>query len=463
MARVAFVRQVSTGQRYLRLGARSSVVACTLAGCLTAAFWCATVTPSAAAGLSVRDVAAPHTAYGALSGVACSSTRACTAVGNFTTRAGVTVPLAERWTGGRWRAQSLPGARGAEATFLVAVSCASGASCTAVGYERIGPGCSNNPGLCLDLPVAEGWNGARWVIEHARLPAGAKTASLSAVSCVSAKACVAVGSFSTAANTDRTFALVERWNGSSWSIQRTPAPPESELAGVSCTSRRACTAVGGARGSTLAERWNGLRWSVQRTSNGAIHIPNIPWLGSELRAVSCVSSTTCTAVGSVSYKCCDSSDLGLTERWNGSDWTVLRNPTWYASGEGDLAGVSCSSPTACTAIGDVLGGMGPMRWNGARWAIQRNPDPPGQYSSGTLVGIACPSATTCVAVGAYDLEAGNGPSILWAQRGAGSQWTNQRLASTPGAPTPAQVAGASSAMRPRHQTVLRRPGVSDRV
>jgi hypothetical protein len=41
--------------------------------------------------------------------------------------------------------------------------------------------------------------------------------------------------------------LAERWNGSGWEIQPTPNPAgatDLNLAGVSCPTRRACTAVG---------------------------------------------------------------------------------------------------------------------------------------------------------------------------------------------------------------------------
>jgi hypothetical protein len=117
------------------------------------------------------------------------------------------------------------------------------------------------------------------------------------VSCTSPSACVAVGD----SNIDPTqvvpHALAERWDGSSWSLQATPNAPDasSELDGVSCTDSRACTAVGDTyggpgTGQPLVERWDGTSWSLERT-------PNAP--GNFLSAVSCTSSTICTAVGGV--------------------------------------------------------------------------------------------------------------------------------------------------------------------
>ena len=54
------------------------------------------------------------------------------------------------------------------------------------------------------------------------------------------------------------------WGTPAWAIQHTPNPAGSHgsvLSGVSCASARACTAVGsysnGTTGLTLAERWRG--------------------------------------------------------------------------------------------------------------------------------------------------------------------------------------------------------------
>jgi hypothetical protein len=62
---------------------------------------------------------------------------------------------------------------------------------------------------------------------------------LRSVSCVSEVACTAVGSYGTRAG-ERT--LVERWNGTRWSFQRSTNPigvSNSRLTGVSCVAVRA--------------------------------------------------------------------------------------------------------------------------------------------------------------------------------------------------------------------------------
>jgi hypothetical protein len=90
--------------------------------------------------------------------------------------------------------------------------------------------------------------------------------------------------------------LVERWDGSSWSIE--PVRLESgsgstaELRGVSCTADNACTAVGGYRDVNLAERWDGVSWTKQEppAPHGAF--------STLLFGLTCRGRSICAAVGS---------------------------------------------------------------------------------------------------------------------------------------------------------------------
>jgi hypothetical protein len=103
-----------------------------------------------------------------------------------------------------------------------------------------------------------------------------------------------VGRYDDAGGVSRT--LAERWNGTTWTVQPTPSLANSSLRSVSCSSDTACTAVGyykdaGAVTRTLAERWNGTSWTIQPSadsSNGQ---------DSYLFGVSCTSATACMAVG----------------------------------------------------------------------------------------------------------------------------------------------------------------------
>jgi hypothetical protein len=143
-----------------------------------------------------------------------------------------------------------------------------------------------------------------------------------------------------------------------WSIQRTPNPAgakHSVLSGVSCVSRKACTAVGyftnrAGAGVTLAERWNGTGWAIQRTPNPAGATSSL------LFAVSCASTTACTAVGSVTNRFAIT--VPLAERWDGTSWSIQPTPNLTrANGRGVsyLGGVSCAG-SSTLKVGSVRPG-----------------------------------------------------------------------------------------------------------
>ena len=106
-------------------------------------------------------------------------------------------------------------------------------------------------------------------------PTARRTLQSAASRCTAANACTAVGFFSRAGAGGDTAALVERWNGATWTIQSTPNPSGAAsigLSGVSCSSANACTAVGsfsrassGGDYTALVERWNGATWTIQST------------------------------------------------------------------------------------------------------------------------------------------------------------------------------------------------------
>jgi hypothetical protein len=180
---------------------------------------------------------------------------------------------------------------------------------------------------------------------------------------------------------------------------------------VSCVSPRSCTAVGFANrtsgGTTLAERWNGTRWTIQRTPTPAAAA------AVQLVGVSCASARICTAVGY--FAITTGIDVMLAERWTGTGWTIQR--TLYPAGARyvQLAGVSCATPRSCTAVGLFNNVPGidvtlAERSNDRDWTIQPTPDPRGAMSN-TLTSVSCPSPTRCIAVGGFVDRAGTGMTL----------------------------------------------------
>ena len=142
------------------------------------------------------------------------------------------------------------------------------------------------------------WNGATWRFVPMATPTGGQVLTLDGVSCTTASSCTAVGSYFSPVGGPLT--LAEAWNGTAWRVQATPNPMtqgRNQLNGVSCTSPRACTAVGVDAASDFAppggfvEAWDGTRWRLQAT-------PVPPGtVVTELFTVSCPAPATCTAVG----------------------------------------------------------------------------------------------------------------------------------------------------------------------
>lgn len=366
----------------------------------------------------------------ALGNVSCPSARVCIAVGNYSNRAGASAPLAERWSGGVWRILRIPNSPRASTTALSDVWCRSASFCTAVGHfgTRAGAqltlaqrwsgkawtinrtpnpvfstGSSTLKGVSCtsekactavgsydnasarQVPLAERWNGTDWMLQQAPMPGGATASTLNAVSCAGVAECIAVGNYTTTSGASA--ALVEDWNGSTWSIQSFPSSSPAALSDVSCPSSAACATVGG----WTAAFWNGSAWTISNA------LPPNPGPYGGLDGVSCTSATACTVVGS-------NPPLTLAEAWDGTRWSVQSTPNMVVGFEGGswLDGVSCGSSTACVAVGGWseyhAAGLLAELWDGVSWALQ-NPLPSGAFISGQLNRVSCPGATVCIAVG----------------------------------------------------------------
>jgi hypothetical protein len=265
---------------------------------------------------------------------------------------------------------------------------------------------------------------------------GAGINELSAVSCTSGRACTAVGSHAASLSSNG-FTLAERWNGTRWRIQPTKLPTGAKsagLAGVSCPSATACTAVGSTPGKTpdtsvsLAEAWNGTSWRVQV-------IPNPQGSASSaLFGVSCTAPNACTAVGT--YSTAGGRELALAERWNGTRWRIQAVPRTAASTS--FFGVSCATARACTAAGNQDKGSAGTRpfaaaWNGTTWHIQAVPLPQGSPAA-ILDAVSCTSPRACTATGANFSSPGTPLAVRW----NGTRWRVQHTPNPPNVSTSQQ-------------------------
>ena len=264
--------------------------------------------------------------------------------------------LVQRWDGVRWSVVATPYPADSTQVEVTGLSCTSTTFCVAVG----------NYSTTSSKVLVEQWNGARWSIISTPTPPGrsphgpgAWISILNAVSCTSATNCTAVGWYdSTYLASSKTRTLVERWNGRRWSIVPSPNPSGAEpaLDGVSCTSTTNCIAVGNRsslrnQSQTLSERWNGKSWST-------VGSPNVSGADeNNLVGVSCADSTHCMAVGDYIHNDASGANVlvgTLAERWDGTHWSIVPspNPTGVKrSNYSNLDSVACTTGTTCVAVG----------------------------------------------------------------------------------------------------------------
>jgi hypothetical protein len=384
--------------------------------------------PAAAAMSGWAKAASPNpiAPTGQLEWLTCSGPSMCMAVGTYENGSGTGLTLAERWDGHNWTQLSTPNPPGAQVSYFLAVSCSSPSVCTAVGAYFDGAG--------VQHALAERWNGGTWSVQSVPEPAGSESTNFEGVSCASASSCVAVGSSNDGPDfSGNQTTLAERWNGTTWSIQSTPDPGDSNiLFAASCTSPSACESVGryfdgSGDERTLAERWDGHRWSTQSTQD-----PGSP---DALFGLSCPTSSDCTAVGK--YQDSSGTNLDMAEQWNGRKWTVQSTPTPSGALFPALFAVSCSSPSACTAVGSYFNQVDDSftgfpvteRWDGHTWKLQDAANVPGG-SGGQLFGVSCTGPSTCIAAG-FGNDA-SGTLVTLGEGWDGTQWSVQATVDPPG-------------------------------
>jgi hypothetical protein len=254
--------------------------------------------------------------------------------------------------------------------------------------------------------------------------------------------CIAIGSACLQAAgsgqdcTDSPF--VERWDGTSWTWQLLPTAAGAtspELRGLSCASSTACIAVGDVTGSNgtdaMAMLWDGTRWSIHDPPSAASAT------GTQLNGVSCSSATACTAVGSE-----NDPELGsqtLAEFWDGSTWSIqsTANPAGGDNQDASLSSVSCPTAANCTAVGiwSNATNMLAEAWDGASWTIHSAPNPTSGGLPITSNQVSCTHAAWCAAVGSAqkDTSGGEPADHVFSEVWNGSSWTLDSITDPPGA------------------------------
>ena len=248
-------------------------------------------------------------------------------------------------------------------------------------------------------------------------------ASFSGVAAVSANDVWVVGSYNNSTSGDKNpgQALIEHWNGNTWSIVRSPTvAPISLLTGVAAVSTNDVWAVGysfNRNASPLIEHWNGSTWNVVRGADvGEAAI---------LNGITALSANDIWAVGLRGSISNSPNTTTLIEHWDGKAWSVVESPSMGKSST--LFSVAAASAKDIWAVGNfVYGSNGrPLKtlvehWNGGAWDIVESPNE-GSFSGLNAVTVA--SAKDVWAVGVHEVVGTATTSQALVEHWNGSAWS----------------------------------------
>jgi len=346
---------------------------------------------------------------GTLNGVDCLSSTSCVAVGSQLSKA-TTAPLVEVLGGSAWTPSVLIGPAGLTDPTLSSVSCTTSTSCVAVGSatQPSADSSYNLPGQ-NSVPFAEVLAGTTWTLSLLPTPAVSAGSQLTEISCFSAGSCVAIGTYLDSLLSNQTY--VETLAGTTWSEVALPTLPSwygSTPGGVSCPAVTDCIAVGsaslrsGAVGS-FASSWNGTTWTTASLPGP------LGGLEAGLTAISCTSGTACVAIG-IDYLSKAAANSGVfaqnfEETLSATTWTASQLAGIHGALQPSIVGISCSAASSCVAVG--------------RLSINNN----SQYQNGNGNGVF-----------RLTFSVTGGPSHALVQRLSGAAWTRSVLVDPAGPP-----------------------------
>ncbi len=236
--------------------------------------------------------------------------------------------------------------------------------------------------------------------------------------------------------------LFEHWNGSTWSIVPSPAPPADSGAinGFYAISSTNVWAVGAlftetavAAHSPLVEHWDGTAWSIVAApipvSNG--HNDDTSLQG--------VSGTSASDVWAVGYHSDPLIPTGghvqtLFEHWDGVGWSILTgaNPSTDLNQLFGVSAVTSNDVWAAGTYSDSQTGATTLleHWNGMGWSAVPAPGTCSVHTCSVLYGISARSSSDIWAVGSATVNLTY--SVPMVVHWNGSSWSLATIQPYPG-------------------------------
>jgi hypothetical protein len=304
----------------------------------------------------------PNSSY--LASAAVVSANDIWAVGSFINTSTLETTLIEHWNGTRWSVVPSPNPGQYNYSLLTKVAVVSTNDVWAVGFSY------NSVNFYQTL--TEHWNGSAWSIISSQNPTS--DSLFSGVAVVSTNNVWAVGFFNDSSGVLQT--LIEHWNGSAWSVSRSPnrGAFNNTLGGVAVNSTGNVWAVGSYLNNsgvyqTLIERWNGTKWSL-------VNSPNNGSANNILYSVGVISATNVWAVG---YNLSSGVQQTLTEHWNGTKWSLVKSAQVGSSENELFVDMAAIATNDVWAMGWYVNNSGVQQtltehWNGTKWSLVSSPN-----------------------------------------------------------------------------------------
>lgn len=271
--------------------------------------------------------------------------------------------------------------------------------------------------------MVQRWNGSAWSVVSSPNPSPNGN-ELLGVTALSANDIWAAGYYRSTTSGGPTQTFILHWDGSNWTHVASPSPAsiENQLYDIEAVSANDIWAVGhtwnvGARRRTLILHWDGAQWTN-------IPSPSVGAFDNYLTSVDALSANDVWAVGQ--YVSSSGAHQTLALHWDGSNWSVVPTPN-AQSVNNHLNGVAMVSPNEGWAVGytcpgNCFGSNAPhlllMRWNGTQWSIV--PSPLVNMAQDELNDVVALSANDVWAVGEYSTGTQAAPLAMhW----DGTQWS----------------------------------------
>jgi hypothetical protein len=358
----------------------------------------------------------PHGHDAVLSGVTCSSTAFCVAIGHY---GNSDLGVIETLSGGSWTGTEAPvpsDVPNGSGVTLGAVACPADGSCVVVGQAN-----SLNPDL-ETIPFIDTLSDGTWTAIDAPLPADAladfEYNGPMSIACPAVGSCVATGRYQS--DPTDTVGLIDTLSGGTWTAQAAPSPPSTAanqntgLGSVACPAVSSCEAIGG--DSTSAGVGDDV---IETLSAGSWNVAEAPLPADSSSDYAGLSDIACPAVGSCeivgSYGPMNGEGgHAFTEDQSGDTWT----PTVQSGDVSGLNSVACPAVGSCIAVGQGQGpGAVPVvaTLSGGVWTMAGVPTPAnagvepslGQLSldfpDAGLVTVSCATVDSCLALGHYGI------------------------------------------------------------